>query len=412
MKNRLEVAKELLRDDGVIFVQCDDNEQAYLKVLMDEVFWSWNFIDTFIWKNTDNAPTLSKKVRWGWEFIHCFEKRIDLSKAYIWRQSNNDDAPLLNTWNSPSILRFPEWTIHFNISDWVYKKWTYDRIELLNDLIVVNSLNKNAIEIRWEFKWNKKMLDAEISKETYFLVKTGKFSIRYQRKDASNIAPEKFIDVPYLNKAVWIDTNEDSKKEISALGIDFPSFPKPESLILFLIRTITTQGDIVLDYHLWSGTTAAVAHKMGRQYIGVEQMGYIETIAVERMKKVIEWEQGGISKTVNWQGGGDFVYFELAEWNEEAKKHIQKAESIEELENFFEVMYERYFLNYNVRVKDFKEKVLTDNKFRGLPLERQKEMFARMLDLNQMYVNFTERNDKKFGISSTDITLSEEFYKN
>lgn len=412
MKNRLEVARELLRDDGVIFVQCDDNEQGYLKVLMDEVFWITNFVDTFIWKNTDNAPTLSKKVRWGWEFIHCFEKSIDLSKAYIWRQSNNDDAPLLNSWNSVANLTFPKWIIHFNIDDGSYKKWTYDRVELLNNLVVKGGVNENPIEIRGEFKWNKKMLDEEISKWTYFIIKTNKFSIRYQRKDASNIAPEKFIDTLYLNKAIWIDTNEDSKKEIRSLWIDFPSFPKPESLIMFLVRTITSDGDIILDYHLWSWTTAAVAHKMKRQYIGIEQMDYIETVAVERMKKVISGEQGGISKAVNWRGGGEFVYFELAEWNEEAKKTIQKAGSIEELEKFFDTMYERYFLNYNVKVKEFKEKVLIDAKFRSLPLDRQKDMFIRMLDLNQMYVNYTERNDKKFGISGDDISLSEEFYKN
>ncbi|MFZ4461701.1 MAG: hypothetical protein ACOYN2_04170 [Patescibacteria group bacterium] len=151
---------------------------------------------------------------------------------------------------------------------------------------------------------------------------------------------------------------------------------------------------------------------MGRQYIGIEQMDYIEPVSVERIKKVISGEQGGISKAVNWQGGGEFIYFELAEWNEEAKKSIQEAKSFEELEAFFETMYERYFLNYNVKVKEFKEKVLTDAKFRSLPLDRQKEMFVKMLDLNQMYVNFTERNDKKFGISSGDIALSEEFYKN
>lgn len=151
---------------------------------------------------------------------------------------------------------------------------------------------------------------------------------------------------------------------------------------------------------------------MGRQYIGIEQMDYIEPVSVKRMKKVIAGEQGGISKSVNWQGGGEFVYFELAEWNEEAKKTIQKADSIEELEKFFDTMYERYFLNYNVSIKDFKEKVLPDTKFRSLPLERQKDMFIRMLDLNQMYVNFTERNDKKFGLSGGDTALSEEFYQN
>ncbi len=141
-------------------------------------------------------------------------------------------------------------------------------------------------------------------------------------------------------------------------------------------------------------------------------MDYIEELAVKRLNNVINKDLTGISKSLNWQGGGEFVYFELAEWNEEAKRTIQNASSIEELETFFDTMYERYFLNYNVKVKEFKEKVLREAKFRSLPLEKQKDMFIRMLDLNQMYVNYTERNDKKFGLSGDDISFSEGFYKN
>lgn len=117
---------------------------------------------------------------------------------------------------------------------------------------------------------------------------------------------------------VW--HNQSAKQGLGKMNINFSS-PKPEMLLERVLQISTLPGDIVVDYHLWSGTTAAVAHKMGRQYIGIEQMDYIETTATERMKKVIEWEQGGISKTTNWKGGGEFVYFELAEWNEEAKKH-------------------------------------------------------------------------------------------
>jgi len=153
-----------------------------------------------------------------------------------------------------------------------------------------------------------------------------------------------------------------------------------------------------------------VAHKMGRQYIGIEQMDYVETIAVERLKKVIEGEQGGISKSVNWQGGRDFVYFELAKWNETAKEKIQEAKSLEEVETFFDEMYERYFLNYNLKIKEFKEKVLQEENFRNLSLNEQKKIFVAMLDNNQMYVNKTEMADKKFGIDQEDQKLTEQFY--
>lgn len=324
MKNRLEIAKDLLSKDGKIFVQCDDNEQATLKMLLDEVFKKQNFVETFIWKNTDNAPALSKKSRKNIEFIHCYEKFLD-TKSYVGRKSDNDDAPLLNTSNPVTILEFKPNMIEFKIPDNIYIKGNYDKIELVNDLIIKNGKNENAIQLKGRFKWQQSFLDVEIENGTYFIIKSDRFSIRYQRKYSSNLAPDKFIDNIYLSKALGIETNEDSKKHINSLGLNFNSYPKPESLISFLIKAVTQENDIVLDYHLGSGTTATTAHKMNRQYIGIEQMDYIEDIAVERLKKVVEGEQGGISKSVNWQGGGSFVYLELKKYNQTFIEKIEEA---------------------------------------------------------------------------------------
>ncbi|HAP95230.1 site-specific DNA-methyltransferase, partial [Epilithonimonas hominis] len=288
IKNRLEIAKDLLSKEGKIFVQCDDNEQAYLKILLDEIFKPKNFVETFIWKNTDNAPTLSKKSRKNIEFIHCYEKIFDASNEYVGRESDNDDAPLLNSGNPITILEFIAEVIQFRIPDGNYPKGIYDKVELIDDLVVKDGKNQNAIKLKSRFKWQQSFLDTEISNGTYFLIKSNKFSIRYQRKIASNMAPDKLIDEKYLSKAIGIETNEDSKKHIDSLDLNFNSYPKPESLISFLIKAVTEENDIVLDYHLGSGTTAATAHKMNRQYIGIEQMDYVETVAVERLKKVID----------------------------------------------------------------------------------------------------------------------------
>ena len=173
----------------------------------------------------------------------------------------------------------------------------------------------------------------------------------------------------------------------------------------------TEKNDIVLDYHLGSGTTCAVAHKMGRQYIGIEQLDYGENDSVVRLQNVINGDQSGISKSVQWQGGGDFIYFELAKWNETAKEKILSCESLEELETFFDEMYERYFLNYNLKIKEFKEKVLQEENFRNLSLDEQKKIFVAMLDNNQMYVNKTEMADSKYGIDKKSQNLTELFYK-
>ena len=189
------------------------------------------------------------------------------------------------------------------------------------------------------------------------------------------------------------------------------STPKPELFIKRILQISTSPSDIVLDYHLGSGTTAAVAHKMNRQYIGVEQMDYIETVAVERLKKVICGEQGGISKSVNWQGGGSFVYMELAKKNERASGIISACKNLDELVRIFDTLSKKYFLHYNVRVKEFRNSIVNDQKFQALPLKRQKEMFIRMLDLNQLYVNAGDRNDETSSLTKNDIVATENFYR-
>jgi len=104
-----------------------------------------------------------------------------------------------------------------------------------------------------------------------------------------------------------------------------------------------------------------------------------------------------------WKGGGDFIYLELAKWNEEAKDKILKAKSLTELVKLFDELYERYFLNYNVKTKEFKEKIIKEGGFKKLSLDEQRKLFVEMLDMNQMYVNFSERADKKYNLSKDDI---------
>jgi adenine-specific DNA-methyltransferase len=408
MRNRLIVARDLLANNGTIFIQCDDHEQAYLKILMDDVFNSQNFVETFIWKNTDNAPALSKKTRKNIEFIHCYEKIIDTNKGYVGRDSDNDDAPLLNSGNPITILEFKPGIIQFRIPDGVYEKDNYDKVELLNDLTVEKEKNKNSIKLKGRFKWQQSFLDDEIKKGTYFLIKSNKFSIRYQREIASNMAPDKLIDDVYLSKAIGIETNEDSKKHIDALKLKFNSYPKPESLIAFLIKAVTKENDIVMDYHLGSGTTATVAHKMNRQYIGVEQMDYIESVAVERLKKVLTGEQGGISKSVNWKGGGEFVYLELKKYNQAFIEQIEEAKTTDDLLQIWEQMKEKSFMNYNV---DIQKQEAYLEEFKALSLQEQKQHLCELLDKNQLYVNRSNLEDELFACSEEEKKVTNDFYQ-
>ncbi|MBJ4829093.1 site-specific DNA-methyltransferase, partial [Salmonella enterica subsp. enterica serovar Derby] len=193
-------------------------------------------------------------------------------------------------------------------------------------------------------------------------------------------------------------------------------YTKPETLLAKLIEITSTKNDLILDFNLGSGTTAAVAHKMGRRYIGIEQMEYINDITVPRLKKVIEGEQGGISKDVNWQRGGSFVYAELMELNAYFVHEIQKAQSTEELEKLFTMMKTEAHLNYQVELENvLSAEYEVDGIFRKvafseLELHEQKQLLIEILDKNKLYVNVSDMEDSELSISESDKAFTRSFY--
>ena len=407
MHNRLSVAKELLKNGGVILCHIKEDGVHWLKVLMEEIFKVENFVETFIWKNTDNPDSLSKKSRSSVEYILCYEVNKDSSVQYLGKQTENGDAPLLNSGNSIHPLTFPAQTIRFNIPDGIYECGMPDRVEILTPIKVENGLNSNEATLKGEFKWSQQTLDEEIEKGTYFLCKTNKFSIRFQRKDGVYMAPEKYFDEQYLSKAIGVGSNEDASTHIKQMGLEF-SFSKPESVVAFFIKSITVEKDIVIDFFLGSGTTAAVAHKMNRRYIGIDQMDYIEDTACNRLTKVIEGEQGGISKSVNWQGGGSFVYCELAKANQQFADDIEHASSSEELVTIWEQMQETGFLSWKVNPKEINANA---DDFTTLAIEDQKRFLIECLDKNLLYVPYSEIDNAEFGISENDKKINNQFYQ-
>ncbi|WP_089081837.1 DNA methyltransferase [Flavobacterium branchiophilum] len=211
-------------------------------------------------------------------------------------------------------------------------------------------------------------------------------------------------------KTIWtdIDTTTNGTQHLKNMFSEIVfSNPKPESLIQRVIEMSTKENDIVLDYHLGSGTTAAVAHKMNRQYIGVEQMDYIETVAVERLKKVIDGEQGGISKSINWQGGGEFVYVELKKHNQRFIDQIEIAKDTKAILEIWEDMKTKSFLTYNVAIKKQDEHI---EDFKQLPLEEQKQHLVSLLDKNQLYVNRSNINDADANVTEEEIKITKDFY--
>lgn len=215
-------------------------------------------------------------------------------------------------------------------------------------------------------------------------------------------------------KTIWsyseVGHNQDARNEIKKLFEDEDgdfSTPKPEKLLHRIIHIGSNNGDLVLDFFAGSGTTGAVSHKMDRQYILCEQMDYVETVTFKRLQKIIEGEQGGISKEIEWKGGGSFVYAELVEHNSAFTQEIEKADSSKDLQKIWNNMIENAFLSYKVDPKVVnKEK----SSFEELSLDEQKRFLIEVLDKNQLYVNYSEIDDEELKVSEEDKELNHQFY--
>ena len=157
-----------------------------------------------------------------------------------------------------------------------------------------------------------------------------------------------------------------------------------------------------------TGTTCAVAYKIGRQYIGIEQLDYGKDSAEVRLKNVINGDQTGISKSVGWKGGGGFVYLELMKWNENFVGKIQKAKTKEELKKLWETMKEKAFLSYKVDIKVVDENA---KDFEDLSIEDQKRFLLECLNKNHLYVNYSEIDDEEYRVSKGDKRVNKEFYQ-
>ena len=234
--------------------------------------------------------------------------------------------------------------------------------------------------------------------------------------------------IPYNSKNLegdlWTGNYAIGGTKSSEGGVSLDNGQKPERLIHRIIDMSTNEGDIVLDYHLGSGTTAAVAHKMGRQYIGIEQMDYIEDLVVTRLKNVIgkiddtkdlieshdkykEFDTSGVSKSVNWHGGGEFIYCELKQNNQLWLGKITNATDCNELLNVWNIMQDKAQLSYRVDVKSINNSV---DEFKQLAFEEQKKFLFEIIDKNQLYVNYTEIEDVDYQSSEEEKKLNNIFY--
>ena len=410
MQNRLEVAKKLLKDDGVIFVQCDDNEQAYLKVLMDSIFLKENFICNFIWQKKTGASD-AKNIAIITEYTLLYAKNIKPNLCKF--NTNSYDLNRYKLSDKHESVRGKYYIDNLDRGGLSYSDSLNFPINCPDGKITYPNGRLEYKNDGWIWKWGKDKIKWAI--ENGFLefrksaTKESGWSVCYknylhvdnENKPITRSAPYKNLILDTLNNDATIEIKKLFSSKIFA-------YPKPEELIKTYLEICSDPNDIILDYHLGSGTTAAVAHKMGRKYIGIEQMDYIKDVSCERLKKVINGEQGGISKSVNWQGGGSFVYCELAKANQQFADDIEQASSTEELAVIWKQMQETGFLSWKVNPKEID---INAEDFANLSIEDQKRFLIECLDKNLLYVPYSEMDNAEFAISESDKKINNLFYQ-
>lgn len=299
MRDRLKLLYNLLSDDGTIWISIDADESHYLKVLCDEIFQRRNFIDEIVWQRSFAPINLKKTLSRAHDVILVYAKnngadfelnKLPRTEGANARYKNPDNDPR-GVWTSGDLSVGPR------IAEKVYP---------------ITTPSGRIVYPPEGYCWRltKDRFEEYVNDNRIWFGPEGSNTPRIKRF---------LTDVKAgITPMTWwtreeVGDNQEAKKEIKAFNFDSVfDTPKSERLIERVITIGSNPGDIVLDSFLGSGTTAAVAHKMGRKWIGIELGDHAYTHCKVRMDKVIDGEQGGISKAVNWQGGGGYKFYELA----------------------------------------------------------------------------------------------------
>ncbi|HFX1778179.1 TPA: site-specific DNA-methyltransferase [Pseudomonas aeruginosa] len=309
MRDRLEVIRRLMSDDGSLWITIDDNEAHYLKVLCDEVFGRANFVSTVIWEKSDSPKMDSRYFSSRHDFVLVYARSIDSLKLARLRDDSDEATKHYNrteadgrryytkplrAMGSGDDTREARPTLYFAIA--------------APDGTPVFPKRQDGVDGRW--RWSQERVQRDADKLEWVKSKNG-WSLYYKiyAEEGKQRPPE----------TIWthqeVGSNRTSKAEVKALIDQLSQFdtPKPEALMGRILELATAPGDVVLDSFAGSGTTGAVAHKMGRRWIMVELGEHCHTHIIPRLKKVIDGDdQGGMSKAQDWQGGGGFRYYRLA----------------------------------------------------------------------------------------------------
>ena len=380
IKNRLMLARRLLANDGVIFLSLDDKEAHYCKVLMDEVFGRENFVADICHKARASVSN---------------DKIISVSHNHLLMFARNERQ----VYAQRKKYGITKDTSTFTLKD----DRGYYKLVPVDGPGGARKGNPYYEFLGVEGYWRFSKATMQEMYDDGLIVKQGKsLQQKYYKSKAEG---------QRQTITTWWDegllTSSASTELNNKLDLHFNN-PKNEALLELVLEFATQSGDLVLDFFLGSGTTAAVAHKMGRRYIGVEQMDYVSSVTIPRLQKVIAGEQGGVSKAQEWMGGGSFVYVDLAEQGEQLMSDLQDAATTDEVQRVLDQATERGLLRPSVLPDQLTSSV---SEFEQLSLDEQKRAVAELIDKNRLYVNASDAEDAELGLSEDDIAFTKSFYQ-
>jgi len=413
MKNRIEVAKDLLREDGVLVVTIDDYEYAHLKLLCDEVFDRGNYVGTIVIQSNPRGRTTNTHFATCHEYALFYAKDIDnvsvnfikLTKEQELDFDKKDEIgeyrllPFRRSGGTSTPEERPNsyYPIYYNEK---IKAFSLEKKEGFIEILPIDKLGKKRV---WR-QTRPSFLEAVERGDMVCKKSNGKWVLYMKDRIKEGRKP----------KTIWTDSKYDASANGTMLlkkifnGEKVFSYPKSLYAVKDTIDILTERGgnDIVLDFFGGSGTTAHAVMRLNeedkgnRQYILCEQMDYIGDVTVKRVRKVTTGQNC------------DFIHCELMKYNQAFMERIQAAKSSKELVELWKDIADNSFLNWYVNpampeeaVKDFREIGKTEN-----GLEKQKKLLAELLNKNQLYVNLSEIDDADFAVSEEDKKLNRSFY--
>ena len=407
MRDRLECAKHLLAPSGTIWIHMGDEGMHYLKLVADQVFGINHFIGTLP-RRTRNGKSdvpfnFSQDFDWLLVYTNVEESQAVMGRAVERKYYTTEDYP-----GKP-----------WRLADLTKQTTAKERENSFFTMVDPKTGKEYPPSEKRTWCITKETFDSHYKRgyivfpDDYdFLKITKPYSRKFKYEDEANGKLSSIISdcqiQQFLKSLLYDCKNEIGNNEINDLfGRDEFDYAKPENLIKIIMEAVTNEGDLVMDFFSGSGTTVAVAHKLGRKYIGCEQIDHQIELTVNRLNEVICGEQGGVSKSIGWQGGGSLVYCELSKANGKFADEIENAETTGQLMDIWNRMKATDYLNYKVDVKEVDANVAD---FEGLNLDDQKRFLIECLDKNLLYVPLSDIDSNEYGVTDEDKRLTREFY--